>query len=90
MFQVRLKCVNDFSSSPSRVFLFLLEPKTCEYILGVESSLICNILEYADEDGLISDAALINIDNLKTSSSQTSIPNKKDQSEEKKNLNDEL
>lgn len=40
------------SSSPSAVSLYLLEPKTCEYIVGVESPLICNILQKADENGL--------------------------------------
>lgn len=33
--------------------LYLLEPRTCHYILGVESPLICEILPYADENGLI-------------------------------------
>jgi endoplasmic reticulum lectin 1 len=52
LFQVRLKC-SDSSSSPGAVALYLVEPKTCEYILGVESPLICNILSQADENGLI-------------------------------------
>lgn len=33
--------------------MYLLEPKTCQYILVVESPLICDILKIADNDGLI-------------------------------------
>jgi endoplasmic reticulum lectin 1 len=40
-------------ASVSSVSLFLVEPKLCEYVLGVESPLICDILEYADENGLL-------------------------------------
>jgi endoplasmic reticulum lectin 1 len=53
LFQVKLKCL-ETSSSPGAVALYLLEPKTCEYILGVESPLICNILAQADDNGLVS------------------------------------
>lgn len=64
--EVKLKCVESHTTSPSSVSLFLLEPKTCEYILGVESPLICDILEYADENGLISEKIPLNFDELKT------------------------
>ncbi|XP_063822799.1 endoplasmic reticulum lectin 1 isoform X1 [Ostrinia nubilalis] len=50
--EVKLKCLEN-SSSPAQVSLYLLEPRTCHYILGVESSLICDILPLADENGLI-------------------------------------
>lgn len=50
--EVKLKCLNN-PSSPNAVSLYLLEPKECEYILGVESPLICDILSVADEDGLV-------------------------------------
>jgi len=50
--EVKLKCLEG-SSSPGAVALYLLEPKTCEYILGVESPLICNILPEADDNGLV-------------------------------------
>lgn len=33
--------------------LYLLEPKYCEYVLGVESPLICDILDQSDENGLV-------------------------------------
>lgn len=63
--QVRLKCVESQTTSPSSVSLFLLEPKTCEYILGVESPLICDIVEWADENGLMSAHAL-NFEDIKS------------------------
>lgn len=50
--EVQLKCLEN-STSMSKVSLFLMEPKMCNYILGVESPLICEIIEKADEDGLI-------------------------------------
>ncbi|XP_065345268.1 endoplasmic reticulum lectin 1 isoform X1 [Cloeon dipterum] len=49
--EVKLKCLED--SSSSAISLYLLEPKTCEYLLGVESSVICDLLPYADEDGML-------------------------------------
>jgi hypothetical protein len=52
LLQVKLKCLEG-NSSPGAVALYLLEPKTCEYILGVESPLICNILPQADDNGLV-------------------------------------
>ncbi|XP_031845560.1 endoplasmic reticulum lectin 1 isoform X2 [Nomia melanderi] len=64
--EVKLKCVKDHAASPSSVSLFLLEPRTCEYVLGVESPLICDILEYADENGLLSEKFEVNFDKLKT------------------------
>lgn len=54
--EVILKCLEN-SQSPSKVSLYLLEPQTCQYILGVESPLICDILAKADaETGLIPDS----------------------------------
>lgn len=50
--EVQLKCVE--SASMSKVSLFLMEPKMCNYILGVESPLICEIISKMDEDGLVS------------------------------------
>ncbi|XP_017877902.1 endoplasmic reticulum lectin 1 isoform X2 [Ceratina calcarata] len=64
--EVKLKCVESHTASPSSVSLFLVEPKTCEYVLGVESPLICDILEYADENGLLSEKFEVNFDKLKT------------------------
>ncbi|XP_044258642.1 endoplasmic reticulum lectin 1 [Tribolium madens] len=50
--EVKLKCLED-STSLNTVSLYLLEPRYCEYILGVESPLVCDILSRADENGLI-------------------------------------
>lgn len=50
--EVKLKCLEN-SASPSTVSLYLLEPQTCHYILGVESPLICDILNKANDDGLV-------------------------------------
>lgn len=50
--EVQLKCLEN-ATSMSKVSLFLMEPKMCHYILGVESPLICEIIEKADADGLI-------------------------------------
>jgi len=44
--EVKLKCKT--ADSPSTVTLYLLEPKTCEYVLGVESPLVCDLLSHAD------------------------------------------
>lgn len=63
---MKLKCVESHTASPSSVSLFLVEPKTCEYVLGVESPLICDILEYADENGLLSEKFEVNFEKLKT------------------------
>ncbi|XP_050464514.1 endoplasmic reticulum lectin 1 isoform X1 [Cataglyphis hispanica] len=64
--EVKLKCVENHTTSPSSVSLYLLEPKTCEYVLGVESPLICDILEYADENGLLNEKFQANFDKLKS------------------------
>jgi len=45
--EVKLKCKQ--ADSPSTVSLYLLEPRTCEYILGVESPLVCDLLHMADD-----------------------------------------
>ncbi|XP_068632451.1 endoplasmic reticulum lectin 1 isoform X2 [Battus philenor] len=50
--EVKMKCLEN-SSRPAQVSLYLLEPRTCHYILGVESRLVCFILPFADENGLI-------------------------------------
>lgn len=50
--EVKLKCLEK-AANPASVSLYLLEPKYCEYILGVESPLICDILDKADENGLV-------------------------------------
>lgn len=64
--EVKLKCVENHVGTPSSVSLFLLEPRTCRYILRVESPLICDILEYADENGLLSEKFEVDFAKLKT------------------------
>ncbi|KAJ8248284.1 hypothetical protein GJAV_G00240350 [Gymnothorax javanicus] len=49
---VKLKCKE--SESPHAVTVYMLEPQTCQYILGVESPVICKILDTADENGFLS------------------------------------
>ncbi|KAM5164866.1 endoplasmic reticulum lectin 1 [Mantella aurantiaca] len=49
---VKLKCKE--SESPHAVTVYMLEPQTCHYVLGVESPVICKILDTADENGLLS------------------------------------
>ncbi|XP_060083802.1 LOW QUALITY PROTEIN: endoplasmic reticulum lectin 1-like [Ylistrum balloti] len=50
--EVRLKCVPN-PGQPHSVSIYLMEPKVCEYILGIESPLFCSILDRADDNGLI-------------------------------------
>lgn len=50
--EVQLKCLEN-ATSMLEVKLNLMEPKTCSYILSVESPLICHIIQKADENGLI-------------------------------------
>ncbi|XP_072164582.1 endoplasmic reticulum lectin 1-like [Diadema setosum] len=49
--QVKLKC--KASLGQHAVTIYLVEPATCEYILGVEASIICPLLDSADEFGLL-------------------------------------
>uniref|UniRef100_A0A3B5LPS4 Endoplasmic reticulum lectin n=1 Tax=Xiphophorus couchianus TaxID=32473 RepID=A0A3B5LPS4_9TELE len=49
---VKLKCKE--SESPHAVTVYMMEPQTCQYVLGVESPVICRILDTADEHGLLS------------------------------------
>lgn len=56
--EVKLKCLRS-GASPTAVSMYLLEPKTCEYTLVVEASLICDILPLVnDEDGIVSEEVL--------------------------------
>ncbi|CAH0553589.1 unnamed protein product [Brassicogethes aeneus] len=67
--EVKLKCLEN--TSPSAVSLYLLEPRYCEYILGVESPLICDILAAADENGLVEDNMVDILDGGETVSETT-------------------
>lgn len=50
--EVILKCLEN-APSRSTVSLYLLEPKVCSYILGIESPLICDILDKVDDDAVV-------------------------------------
>lgn len=50
--EVVLKCLEN-APSRSTVSLYLLEPQVCSYILGIESPIICDILDKVNEDGLV-------------------------------------
>ena len=51
--EVKLKC-NKSGGSSTAVVMYLLEPRTCEYILVVEAAVICDILPHVDEEtGLV-------------------------------------
>ena len=66
-----MKCKQ--ADSPSTVSLYLLEPKICEYVLGVESPLVCDILPHVDPDTGLFPAELVdNIENLPRDSSNLS------------------
>jgi hypothetical protein len=53
--EVRLKCrESGTSESLNAVSLYLLEPDVCSYVLGVESPILCHLMDSADENGLIS------------------------------------
>lgn len=52
---VKLTCIPvTLNNSPSTTYMYLLEPKTCQYILVLESPMVCVMLNYIDENGLIS------------------------------------
>lgn len=63
--EVKLKCLEN-SSSPATVSLYLFEPETCQYVLGVESPLICDILHKVDDYGLIPETEAKNDDSEST------------------------
>lgn len=64
--QVKLKCVE--SSSPGAVSLYLIEPHTCQYILGVESPMVCQILGSLDEHGLSEPSVTADADDVAVAS----------------------
>lgn len=55
--EVALICPENVTSRTS-VSLYLLEPKVCNYILGVESPIICDILDKVDEYGLVDESEM--------------------------------
>ncbi|XP_039501625.1 endoplasmic reticulum lectin 1 [Drosophila santomea] len=49
---VKLTCT-PVTNSGTAVSMYLVEPKTCQYILVVESPTICDLMHYADTQGLV-------------------------------------
>ncbi|XP_037957217.1 endoplasmic reticulum lectin 1 [Teleopsis dalmanni] len=54
---VKLTCT-PVTQSSSSVAMYLLEPKTCQYILVVESPIVCDLITVTDEFGLVNDEKL--------------------------------
>ncbi|CAM4809074.1 unnamed protein product [Rotaria magnacalcarata] len=49
--EVKLRCStrNNKSHVPT---MYLVEPESCSYVLGIESPVFCNIIDYTDENGI--------------------------------------
>uniref|UniRef100_A0A4P6D8D0 Endoplasmic reticulum lectin 1 n=1 Tax=Rhodnius prolixus TaxID=13249 RepID=A0A4P6D8D0_RHOPR len=47
--QVKLKCIE----KKGTVSMYLLEPQICQYILGIDSPLVCEFIDKVDEYGLV-------------------------------------
>uniref|UniRef100_A0A183BV31 Endoplasmic reticulum lectin 1 n=1 Tax=Globodera pallida TaxID=36090 RepID=A0A183BV31_GLOPA len=58
--QVRIKCREDISAQ--KVFIYMLEPSTCSYVVVLESAMFCARLQHVDEFGLLSPEAAALID----------------------------
>lgn len=78
--EVRLKCIDPNSQTPSAVALYLLEPKTCEYVLGVESNLFCPLLKTADDHGRLD---ISSVEDTASSTSSRSIRNEQSYTRER-------
>lgn len=50
--EVQLKCIEG-TDSMTKVSISLQEPNVCQYLLTVESSIVCKIIQEADDDALI-------------------------------------
>lgn len=69
---VKLTCTPiSANSSPATTSMYLLEPKTCQYILVFESPMVCTLLNYVDEDGLISAEGIASLRSSVEASSNT-------------------
>ncbi|KAH8298049.1 hypothetical protein KR018_005261 [Drosophila ironensis] len=55
---VKLTCT-PVTGSGTAVSMYLLEPKTCQYILVVESPIVCDLMQFADSHGLVAPSALV-------------------------------
>lgn len=75
---VKLTCIGLGSMNPTAVSMYLLEPKTCQYILVFESPMVCMLMGYTDEYGLIDEEKLQKIlqekDTIVTTTGGTKSP----------------
>lgn len=60
--EIKLKCTDPaaavtVSATKTTTQLYLLEPATCEYVLSVESPLVCELLRHVDAEGAMPTAA---------------------------------
>lgn len=51
--EVRLRCREDIAAQ--KVFIYMLEPATCQYIVVLESPLFCDALQQVDKFGLFTE-----------------------------------
>lgn len=68
---VKLTCSGLGSMSPTAVSMYLLEPKTCQYILVFESPMVCMLMGFVDEYGLVDEASIQKIMQQKQTTSST-------------------
>jgi hypothetical protein len=60
--EVRFRCPKPDAKSHA-VSLFLIEPLTCEYLLGIESPWFCDFIKNVDVDGLPTSTSVEDIEN---------------------------
>lgn len=49
--EVKLRCLKKADKTHA-TSMYLVEPETCSYVLGVESPLFCNLIDFTDEFGI--------------------------------------
>ncbi|CAK5104338.1 unnamed protein product [Meloidogyne enterolobii] len=78
--EVRIRCRDDIVSQ--KVFIYMLEPSTCQYIVVLESTMFCEPLQNVDSFGLLREnmGALITL-------APTEIDEKQSKKENKDDLN---
>lgn len=50
--EVKFKCLPTTSEGSHALGMYLIEPNTCEYLLGIESPWFCNIVKNVDMNGI--------------------------------------
>ncbi|CAF1090766.1 unnamed protein product [Rotaria sordida] len=49
--EVKLRCLTKENKSHVPI-MYLVEPESCSYVLGIESSVFCDLIDFTDEDGI--------------------------------------